>query len=70
MRGLTHNKRRCPRLFVQVCTCTYLSGSDDDIHDGDVREGKDSINSSGQQRKHDGVAQAAVQTENKKICHV
>ena len=56
--------------FIFVHVCTYLSGSDDDIHDGDLREGKDGVNSGGQQSEHDGVAQAAVKTENQRICHV
>ena len=46
----------------------YLSRSDDDIHDGDVREGEDGVNSGRHQGEHDGVTQAAVKTENKRLC--
>ena len=48
----------------------YLSRSDDDIHDGDVREGEDGVNSGRHQGEHDGVTQAAVKTENKRLCNV
>ena len=48
----------------------YLSRSDDDIHDGDVREGEDGVNSGRHQGEHDGVTQAAVKTENKRLCKV